>query len=118
MEEKILSNIKILITPYINKLKKTKLKSNDIDYVHMLESNIRDMTSSFSRKLSSRHLAMTHKEIQIAHLIREGKSSKEIAEVMDISFETINCHRQNIRKKLGLKNAKINLRAHLNSLED
>ena len=118
LEEKILSNIEILINPYINKLKKMTCKSNELDYVHILESNLRNMTSSFSKKLSSRHLALTHREIQIAKLIKEGKQSKDIAEMMNISLETTNCHRQNIRKKLGLKNAKVNLRAYLMSLDD
>jgi DNA-binding CsgD family transcriptional regulator len=118
LEEKILSNIKILINPYIKELKKMKFKSNELDYVRILESNIHTMTSSFSKKLSSNNLALTYREIQIANLIREGKQSKDIAEMMNISFETTNCHRQNIRKKLGLKNANINLRAYLSSLDD
>jgi len=118
MEEAILSNIKILVTPYVEELKKVKYKSNELDYVRILESNLKTITSSFSKKLSFISAGLTNKEIQVANLIKEGKQSKDIAEMMNISYETVNCHRQNIRKKLGLKKSNISLRTHLLSFND
>lgn len=55
-------------------------------------------------------------EIQVAGLVKEGKTSKEIASVINISERGVEFHRNNIRRKLGLANAKKNLRSHLLSL--
>jgi DNA-binding NarL/FixJ family response regulator len=45
---------------------------------------------------------LSHREKEILQLIAEGKNAKEIAFVLDLSFKTINVHRQNIMKKLKL----------------
>ena len=64
-------------------------------------------------KLSSKYFALTPSEIQIADLIKYGKTSKEIASMINVSPKAITFHRGNLRKKLGLLNKKINLRAYL-----
>jgi DNA-binding CsgD family transcriptional regulator len=56
-------------------------------------------------------------EIKVANLVKEGKTNKEIAELLCLSKNTILFHRHNIRSKLGLKNKKINLRSHLLSYD-
>jgi DNA-binding CsgD family transcriptional regulator len=61
-------------------------------------------------------LNFTPTEIQIANLLRQGKTSKEIAEFINSSPKAVAFHRENIRKKLGLKNKKINLKSYLLSL--
>jgi PAS domain S-box-containing protein len=116
LEDKILMNIKLLIEPYIEKLKHGSSGGLDLKYINILESNLNNIASSFSIKMSSQYFGLTPKEIQIASLIREGKQSKDIAEMLHSSFETINCHRQNIRKKFGISNSKTNLRSFLLSL--
>ena len=47
---------------------------------------------------------LTEREIHIVNLIKEGKTSKEIATVLEISLKTVEVHRHNILKKLKLKN--------------
>jgi DNA-binding CsgD family transcriptional regulator len=56
-------------------------------------------------------------EIRVATLVKEGKTNKEISEILFLSKNTILFHRHNIRTKLGLKNTRINLRTHLLSYE-
>jgi DNA-binding NarL/FixJ family response regulator len=47
---------------------------------------------------------LSRREIDIVQLIKEGMSSKEIAQRLDISLKTVEVHRYNILKKLSLKN--------------
>jgi len=116
LEEKILLNIKELVTPYLEKFKKVVLDEKQKTYITILESNLNDITSSFSHRLSSKFLNFTPTEIQVANLLRQGKTSKDIAEVINSSPKTVAFHRENIRKKLGLKNKKTNLKSYLLSL--
>lgn len=47
---------------------------------------------------------LSKREIEIAKLIKEGLSSKEIASQLGISLKTVEVHRYNVLKKLHLKN--------------
>ncbi|MEN6332084.1 MAG: PAS domain S-box protein [Smithella sp.] len=116
LEEKILANIKQLALPYIERLKKSRLKDKEADYVSILESNLKNIISPFTSKLSSQYLNLTPREIQTANLITEGKTTKEIAELLNVSPGTVEFHRENIRIKLDLKNKKSNLRTYLMKL--
>jgi len=50
------------------------------------------------------HTPLTEREKQVARLMCQGKTSKEIAKQLYISANTVNTHRKSILKKLGLKN--------------
>jgi PAS domain S-box-containing protein len=116
LEDKILLNIKELVVPYLEKLKKNKLDEKQEVYVNILESNLNDIISPFSHRLSSKYMNFTPTEIQIANLLRQSKTSKEIAELTNSSPKAVAFHRENIRRKLGLNNKKINLNSYLLSL--
>jgi len=113
LEEKILSNIRELVLPYIDRLKKTQLSDHQASYLIVIETNLDNIASSFLYHLKMRFLNLTHREVQVASLVKEGKSTKEIAELLNIAIKTVVFHRNSLRKKLGLKNQKANLRAHL-----
>jgi DNA-binding CsgD family transcriptional regulator len=72
-----------------------------------------NISSSFLQKLKIIHYKLTGREIEIAALVKEGKSTKEIAERVNISAKTVEFHRNRLREKLGLKKKKVNLRSHL-----
>jgi PAS domain S-box-containing protein len=117
LEEKVLSNINQLIRPYIEKLKKGELDSRQGAYVDVLESNLEEVISPFSRSLSRSFLNFSPTEIQVSNLIKHGKSTKAIAQLLNVSERTIDSHRESIRRKLGLKRKKTNLRAYLLSIQ-
>lgn len=117
LEESLVSNVKELVFPYLNKLHNAKLNSREKIYLDIIESHLDKIVSPFLRKLSSRYLCLTPQEIQIAFLVKGGKTTKEISQILFISENTVNFHRKNLRRKLGLKTKDTNLRSHLLSLE-
>ncbi|MDM8538693.1 helix-turn-helix transcriptional regulator [Desulfobacterales bacterium HSG17] len=116
IEARIFSNYNRVIQPFINKLKASLTQKNQQYLVNIIESELQNILSPFSKKLSDPLIKLTPTEMLIATLIKSGKSNREVAEILNSSIHTISRHRENIRKKLGLKNEKINLRRFLSTL--
>jgi len=117
LEDKVLSNVQTLVLPYLEKLKQGRMGERDLSLVHVLEANLLNIVSPFAQRLTSRHLRLTPKELQIANMIKDGKTTKDIAGLMGVCPGAVSLHRNHIRKKLGLNNEKINLRTYLGSLK-
>jgi DNA-binding NarL/FixJ family response regulator len=115
--ESVVANVRNLIIPYTEKLKQSPLNSAQMTWMKILESHINEITSSFGRTLAAQYANLTSTEIRIAALIRDGRSTAKIAELSGISEKTVCRHRDNIRKKLGLRGGGINLRTHFLSLQ-
>jgi PAS domain S-box-containing protein len=113
LEQKVLSNVKLLILPYIDKLK-SRVDLKGSSYVNVLESNLKEIVSPFAQKLSVKYLNLTNREVQIANLIKEEKTTKEIAALLNVSESSVNVYRYHIRRKLSLTK-KHNLRSYLSS---
>jgi DNA-binding CsgD family transcriptional regulator len=116
LEDKVTSNVKELLLPYIEEMKNRKIDPRGKVFLSILETNLQNIISPFTQKLSSKYMGLTPREVQVADLIRQGKATKYIARFMGISASAISLHRYHIRKKLGLIQQKINLRTHLQSL--
>lgn len=82
-----------------------------------IERSLRQLAEGIRGKRRLAYHNLTPTEIQIANLIREGRSSKEVAERLGLSPRTVHTHRYNIRKKLNLCGGSRNLRAHLSAME-
>jgi PAS domain S-box-containing protein len=115
--ENVLNNVKRLITPYFSKVKKTKLDDQQKAFLSILETNLDEITSPFFRNVSLKYLNLTPTEIQVANLIKHGTTTKQIAKIMNRSPRTIDTHRKNIRRKIGLEGKRLNLRSHLLSFQ-
>jgi len=116
MEQTLMAGIKELVMPNLEKLRKGGSEQSRRIYHDLIASNLEEMFSPFSRKLSTRFRNLTTTEIQVAHLIKDGKNSKEIADVLSVSSSAVDVYRYRIRKKLGINNQKVNLRSYLLSL--
>lgn len=116
MEKQIVSHVKKLVFPYLDRMEKMKLDGDVKTYLSIVRANLKDFISPFAHNLSSQLLNLTPTEIQVADLIKQGQSSKEIAALMKVSADAVAFHRTNIRSKLEISGKKINLRTYLQSL--
>ncbi|MFZ5569323.1 MAG: response regulator transcription factor [Thermodesulfobacteriota bacterium] len=116
IEEKIVINVKRLVLAHVEKLKQTRLDARQRMYLEIMESHLMDIISPFLQKMSTLNLRLTPQEIQVAALVKAGRNTKEMAEMLNVSTNAIDFHRKNIRKKLGLNNRKTNLQSYLMSM--
>lgn len=65
--------------------------------------------SSFKKQLAVKYPRLSPRECEIADLVRQAMSSKEIAQRLHISLSTVEYHRNNLRDKLGIKGDNVNL---------
>ncbi len=113
LEEKMIFNFEKLIYPYLEKLKTESNQDSRESIIAIIRSNLDETTSSFAHKRKDYFSKLTPAQIQIADMIKQGKTTKEIASFLNLSPLTIARHRQEIRKRLSLANKKINLQAAL-----
>jgi DNA-binding CsgD family transcriptional regulator len=75
-----------------------------------------DIISPLLQRFVNAKILLTPQEMQVASLVKDGKTSKEIADVLNVSATTVNFHRKNLRVKFGLRNKRTNLRSYLMSI--
>ncbi len=118
LQESVLANLTELVSPYVAQVKKTGLTTRQKTLLRIVESNLDSIVSPFISRISSKFNNFTPTEIRVANLVKEGRTNKEIAELLSISKNTVLYHRHNIRKKLRLTNTAINLRSHLLTFDE
>ncbi|MGI9414833.1 MAG: LuxR C-terminal-related transcriptional regulator [Hyphomicrobiales bacterium] len=117
-EEQILRQIKGLILPHVARLRQNIGDSEpDRSHLELVEANLQKVTSSFAGKLVVAFETLTPTETEIAQMVMNGQTTKNIARALSRETSTIDFHRNNIRKKLGIDNRGVNLRSHLLSIE-
>lgn len=115
IQERVVSNLRNNIMNIIDILKNKQLTKSTYDLIELLEATTRNLAHPLARNLESQLLKLTSREMQLANFIRLGKSTKEIMALLNLSANTVETHRNNLRKKLGLCHKKINLRTYLNT---
>jgi PAS domain S-box-containing protein len=117
LEENVLSNVRKLVVPLVDELIYRKLDERSRNLMEIIRQRLEEIISPFLNRLTSLNRLLTPREIDVAVLVREGKTSKEIAELLAISASGVDFHRKQIRNKLGLTSNKSNLRSYLLSLQ-
>ena len=114
-EERILDNVEHLVRPIIEKLKDCCCEKEST-FIQMIETNLSEITSPFGSTIARNMLKLSSKEITIANMIKNGCDSKEIANLLHLSLKTVETHRKNIRRKLGITKSHENLYTCLTSI--
>lgn len=117
MSQAFQQNIEKLVLPFFSKLRKSNTSPSQENIIKSIENNLRQINSPFAHRILSIYSKLTPAEIQVANLIKNGHSSKEIASLLNLSAKTVYTHRRNIRKKSGITNQKINLQTILQQVE-
>ena len=115
MEARFVSNVKGLVIPYVNKMKTRRLDPEQQSCLNIIEMNLNEIVSPFLQSIGQ--LGLTPRETQIATLIKDGKTTKEIAQIIGMASSAIDTYRNKIRHKLNLNNKKINLQSYLQSIK-
>ena len=113
IKDSVIANADNVLIPT---LKKMKLKGISKKYVELLTNNLEDLTSSFGKKISEKNANLTSREIEICDLIKNGLTNKQMADLLNVSLATVERHRANIRRKLGITNKEVNLTSFLKGL--
>ena len=106
----IMSNLNEAVFPILEKL---KTKRNIHKYVDLLQQHLKELTSSFGSKITKKSFNLTPREIEICNMIKGNLTSKDISNLLNISRQTVDKHRNNIIKKLKLSNKGSNLTSFL-----
>ena len=114
--KRVQANVDKIIMPIFTLLEKNA-NYNDASVLKLLKKNLEEVTSPFTDAISKEFVSLSPVEIQICNYIKNGFSTKDIAQLRGIAVATVSRHREHIREKLNLKNKNINLVTYLNSFK-
>ncbi len=114
-KRQILVNVEEALLPLLTRIREGTQPSH-LKLVDLLERYLKDITSPFIDELKSSFSKLTPRELEVCRMIKVGRPSKEIAAILNVSLLTVHKHREQIRRKLGIKNSRTNLSSYLQSL--
>jgi len=114
----LISYFRTTIFPLLELLKKENLNHPALKILELIKEKLENITVLAKQNFSNPFLNLTAIEAQIAILVKEGLSSKEIAQILNLSKDSVDFYRKRIRKKLGLKGSKVSLKNYFQTLED
>lgn len=117
VEEKMLADLRDLVHPYLKKLVNKSQEREIRALATILDNHLKAIVSPFSRHLTSPSINLTPAELNVAHMVRSGNSTRQIADTLNVAYKTVETHRVNIRRKLGLTGKGSNLRTCLMAME-
>jgi PAS domain S-box-containing protein len=118
VENNIQANLEESLIPHLENLKNSKLSEAQKACLALAEEAVKSIATPFVQKLRLMHSNLSSKEILVASLIKDGRATKEIATILNVSVKAVEFHRYNIRKKLHLTRNKSSLSAYLSHLSE
>ncbi len=115
IKRQILTNVERSILPLLSRLSESADTPQSRNF-RILETDLREIVSPFLDHLQTRFSKLTPRELEVCRLIKQGLTSKEIAETLHLSPATILKYRELIRKKMGLVGSQTNLTSFLQDL--
>jgi PAS domain S-box-containing protein len=109
LKERILNSL----LPGLEKVRNEENPSAREGYLSLLREQLVSLSAGCSVELDGDLLKLSKTELKICQFIKAGLSGKEICDTLNLSFETIQTHRKNIRRKLGLKGKNNSLHLYL-----
>jgi len=113
IREDIDTNVEVVLAPILERLRLNKANHS---YVNLLQQHLNGLTSSFGNKITDKNVNLTPREIEICNMIKGAMTSKDISKMLNISCQTVERHRKNIRHKLGIVNRRVNLTSYLRKI--
>lgn len=110
IKNNIMVNLNQTVFPLLEQLRTCK---DPAKHIKLILQQLNGLTSSFGVRIGASHLRMTPRELEICNLIKANLSTKQISDLLNLSSQTIDHHRKNIRRKLGLANQDVNLVSYL-----
>ena len=116
LQQQLRTNIELTVFPLLGRMQDANLPPEALrNCLSVVRQNLEDVTSSVSRTTIDDRTRLSPREFEICNLVRNGRSNKEIAELLQISLLTVERHRHNIRRKLRIDNERVNLSTFLRS---
>lgn len=113
LRDHLTSQMKKQMLPALERIAKSDTAEIREGYRNVIEEQLAGLAGNASGDLDPELLRLSPREMEVCQLIQLGKSGKEMAELLSMSFETVQTHRKNIRRKLGLRGKKTSLFAYL-----
>jgi PAS domain S-box-containing protein len=115
LKQQVVANVEQAIIPTVIRMRESA-HASQIRNFEMLEKDLREIVSPFLDTLKGKYTKLSPRELEVCRLIKNGMTSKEIAQGLNLSLMTVHKYRELIRKKLDLVNNEVNLRTYLQSL--
>ena len=114
-QQRILAQLNKTVIPYLDLLRQDTKTDKSIEYIDLITAHLHSVGESFVQNLGDPNLKLTKREILIADLVRQGKNTIEIADLLGLMPRSVESYRNRIRKKLQINNQKISLQQYLRS---
>jgi len=113
LESRLQDQLGATVEPYLRKLGQSPMDAVQKLLLDTALDNLQQLVQGRCGLGGGLYLRLTPTEARVAELVKEGLSSQEIAERLHVSVTTVASHRRSIRKRLGLKGRRVNLRQYL-----
>jgi len=114
-KSEILSNRERVLEPLLKSIARESPKEL-AGSIRALELALNDIVSPFVNDISRKFTSLSPREVEVSAMIKNGLMSKEIADRLFVSIQTVHKFRQRIRKKLGISNDEVELESFLRAL--